>query len=261
MNTAPTLQTALFLAAATLTGQVLAQDAIPATQPDQAAQAQAPAAQPDDAAQDPATALPDMPPAASRQDVSYSIGYTIGAEMVQRGSDLDADQLVEGIKAGLGENEARLTPDQMAQSLFSFQMQMQQKHFAKAKENLDQGMAYLAQNAKQQGVTVTDSGLQYKVIKSGDGPTPTMQDVVAAHYRGTLPDGTEFDSSPEGEPVAFPVARVIPGWVEALQMMKIGDKWELTIPADLAYGEAGDPRGAIGPNQVLRFEIELVEIR
>ena len=88
-----------------------------------------------------------------------------------------------------------------------------------------------------------------------------MQDTVAANYRGTLIDGTEFDSSPEGEPVQFPVGRVIPGWIEALQLMKVGDKWELTIPSELAYGENGTPDGRIGPNQVLRFEIELVEIQ
>ncbi len=241
-----------------------AEDQAPATQPDAETQAQAATqpdatAQPDEAAQNPMQA--GLPSIASKEDISFSIGYTIGADMVQRGADIDADELVQGTRAGLGVQESRLTPDQVSQSLYSFQMQMQQQHFAKAQDNLERGLAYLKQNGQKEGVTTTDTGLQYKVIKSGDGETPTIDDTVAARYRGTLTDGTEFDSSPDQEPVAFPVGRVIPGWTEALLMMKVGDKWELTIPADLAYGEAGAPQGNIGPNEVLIFDIELVEIK
>lgn len=198
---------------------------------------------------------------AGTEDISFSIGYTIGTDMASRGVEIDADQLASGIRAGLGIEEARLTEEQISHCLFSLQMQMQQKHFAQAEANMTQGLEYLNENAAQEGVTVTESGLQYRVIESGDGASPTMQDTVAANYRGTLIDGTEFDSSPEGEPVQFPVGRVIPGWIEALQLMKVGDKWELTIPSELAYGENGTPDGRIGPNQVLRFEIELVEIQ
>jgi FKBP-type peptidyl-prolyl cis-trans isomerase FklB len=237
-----------------------AQDEKAATEPD--AQSQPAIEQVENATEDMAqdTVSATTPPVASKEDVSYSIGYTIGSEMAQRGSDLDTDQLVAGLKASLGKTEARLTPDEIAQCLFSFQMQMQQQHFAQVQVNLERGLAYLNQNAQQEGVTVTDSGLQYKVIEPGDGATPTVDDVVAARYRGTLIDGTEFDSSGE-ESVSFPVGRVIPGWKEALQLMKVGDKWELVIPAELAYGETGTPQGSIGPNEVLIFEIELVEIK
>jgi FKBP-type peptidyl-prolyl cis-trans isomerase len=201
-----------------------------------------------------------MPPVASHEDISYSIGFTIGADMVQRGADFDVDQVVEGIRAGLGQNESRLTQEQIAQSLFSFQMQMQQEMMQASQDNFLRGRAYLDENAEKEGIVVTESGLQYRVIQSGDGAIPTVNDVVAARYRGTLIDGTEFDRSPENETVSFPVGRVIPGWVEALQLMKVGDKWELTIPADLAYGERGSQQGTIGPNEVLIFEIELVAI-
>ncbi len=203
----------------------------------------------------------DALPVASKEDVSFSIGFTIGSDMGRRGVQIDADQLVEGVRAGLGLNESRLTSEQVSQSLFSFQMQMQQQQQAAARENLDRGLAYLTQNAEQEGVTVTESGLQYRVIESGEGVSPTIDDVVAARYRGTHVDGSEFDSSPGDEPVAFPLNRVIPGWTEALQLMKVGDKWELVIPSDLGYGEGGTPDGKIGPNTTLIFEIELVEIK
>ncbi|GAB4109184.1 MAG: hypothetical protein Kow00105_17650 [Phycisphaeraceae bacterium] len=203
--------------------------------------------------------LSQLPAAPTMADISYAIGFTIGSDMAQRGADLDVDQIAEGIKAGMGVEESRLNQQQLATCLITFQMQMQQRYMQEAQDNLAKGQAYLAENASKEGVNVTESGLQYKVIEEGDGPTPTLNDVVQARYRGTLIDGTEFDQSGE-EPVSFPVAQVIPGWVEALQMMKVGDKWELTIPAELAYGEQGAPGGAIGPNQVLRFEIELVGI-
>jgi len=215
--------------------------------------------QPLGAAEGPAVA--GLPPVASKEDIGFSIGYTIGSDMAKRGIDIDSEQLVQGIRAGLGLQEPRLTANQIAQSLFSFQMQMQQQHVAEAQKNLELGRDYLKQNADQEGVIVTDSGLQYKVIESGDGATPTIDDVVEARYSGRLIDGTVFDSSPGDQPVTFPVARVIPGWIEALQMMKVGDKWELTIPADLAYGEAGSPQGNIGPSEVLIFEIELAGIK
>ncbi len=124
----------------------------------------------------------------------------------------------------------------------------------------DPGEAFLAENAKKEGVKTTASGLQYKVIKSGTGATPKPTDTVKVHYHGTLIDGTVFDSSVQrGEPITFPVTGVIPGWVEALQMMKVGDKWQLFIPAKLAYGEHS-PTPAIPPNSVLIFEVELLGI-
>ena len=122
------------------------------------------------------------------------------------------------------------------------------------------GEAFLAENAKKDGVKTTASGLQYKVIKSGAGESPKLSDTVKVHYQGTLIDGTIFDSSIQrGQPISFPVGRVIPGWVEALQLMKVGDKWQLFIPANLAYGEQS-PTPAIPPNSVLIFEVELLGI-
>jgi FKBP-type peptidyl-prolyl cis-trans isomerase FklB len=124
----------------------------------------------------------------------------------------------------------------------------------------DPGTAFLAENAKKDGVITTASGLQYKVIKSGTGGSPKLTDTVKVHYQGTLIDGTVFDSSIQrGQPVSFPVGQVIPGWVEALQMMKVGDKWQLFIPARLAYGDQS-PSPAIPPNSVLIFEVELLGI-
>jgi FKBP-type peptidyl-prolyl cis-trans isomerase FklB len=263
MNLVTPLRTAILsLSILSLPLSATAEDQGSSTQPETVDQAGA-ATQPQDATETAGAAAygSDAPAEASKEDVSFSIGYTIGSDMTQRGVDIDADQFTEGIRAGLGLEEGRLTPDQVNQALYSFQMQMQQQHLADAKDSLDRGLVFLTQNAEKQGVTVTDSGLQYKVLKSGDGATPTIDDVVAARYRGALMDGTEFDSSPGDEPVPFPVARVIPGWVEALQLMKVGDKWELVVPASLAYGENGTPDGKIGPNEVLVFEIELVEIK
>ncbi len=257
----PLRMTALCLLALALPTSATAEDLAASTQPETTTQSEA--GTESEAATEPGEAAfeLDLPAVASKEDVSFSIGFTIGTDMAQSGIDIDADQLAEGMRAGFGLDQARLTPDEIAQCLFSFQMQMQQQHFASAQENLDRGLAYLSQNAEQEGVTVTESGLQYRVINSGEGPSPSIDDVVAARYRGALIDGTEFDSSPGEEPVPFPVARVIPGWIEALQLMKVGDKWELVIPANLAYGEAGNPQGKIGPNEALVFEIELVEIK
>ena len=124
----------------------------------------------------------------------------------------------------------------------------------------DPGAAFLAANAKKEGVITTASGLQYKIIKSGTGESPKLTDTVTVHYQGTLIDGTIFDSSIQrGQPVSFPVNRVIPGWTEALQLMKVGDKWQLFIPANLAYGDQS-PTPAIPPNSVLIFEVELLAI-
>ena len=125
----------------------------------------------------------------------------------------------------------------------------------------DPGTAFLARNAERDGVITTASGLQYEVLAAGDGPSPAATDLVTVHYTGTLIDGTVFDSSVErGQPAEFPANRLIPGWVEALQLMQVGDKWMLYIPSDLAYGERG-AGGAIGPNQTLIFEIELLGVR
>ena len=141
----------------------------------------------------------------------------------------------------------------------SLRAKAEEKQKATAEKNLKAGEAFIAANAKKEGVKTTASGLQYKVIKTGTGASPKLTDTVKVHYHGTLIDGTVFDSSVQrGEPVTFPVNGVIPGWTEALQLMKVGDKWQLVIPAKLAYGEDGS--GPIGPNSVLIFEVELLDI-
>jgi FKBP-type peptidyl-prolyl cis-trans isomerase FklB len=152
----------------------------------------------------------------------------------------------------------------MRETLNAFQKQTMSKMEAKQKvdgeKNVKEGEAFLAANGKKDGVKTLASGLQYKVIKTGTGKTPKATDTVKVHYHGTLTDGTVFDSSVErGEPATFPVNGVIPGWIEALQLMKEGDKWQLVIPPKLAYGERG-AGGKIGPNSVLVFDVELLSI-
>lgn len=205
-----------------------------------------------------------------KQRVSYSIGASIGGNFKRQEIDIDAKAFTAGIMDAMTGQPA-LTPTEMREVLDEFQTQMQAKMAAKEKateeqnatkapENLMKGEEYLAANAKKEGVKTTASGLQYKVLKSGTGKTPKATDTVKTHYHGTLIDGTVFDSSVErGEPISFPVNRVIAGWTEALQMMKEGDKWQLTIPSKLAYGERG-AGGKIGPNSTLIFDVELIAI-
>lgn len=191
-----------------------------------------------------------------KQRVSYSIGANIGGSFKRQEIDIDLKALTAGVTDALAGKTA-LTEAEMRDVMMAFQREMETKMLAK---ELKKGEEFLAANAKKEGVKTTPSGLQYKVLKSGSGKTPKATDTVKTHYHGTLIDGTVFDSSVErGEPVSFPVNGVIPGWTEALQMMKEGDKWQLTVPSKLAYGErgAGDK---IAPNSVLVFEVELIAI-
>jgi len=199
-----------------------------------------------------------------KDKVSYSIGLDIGKNMKANSVDIDADILLKGIKDGLEEKEGLLTEEEIAQVMQDFQQDLMAKQMAKQKEegdkNLKEGETFLEANKKKEGVKVLPSGLQYKVLKSGNGPSPKETDKVKTHYKGTLINGTEFDNSiSRGEPAVFPVNGVIKGWTEALQLMKVGDKWELYIPANLAYGEKG-AGGAIPPNATLVFEVELLGI-
>jgi len=220
--------------------------------------------------------MPELPVVAQHtlsldSGVVRTIGMSVGQRIKDDGFEVEPKLVAEAIADALGEGEKKMTMEQMAAAFQELNDQLQAHAEAQAKaaeearlaaagENKTKGEAFLAENAKKEGVKVTQSGLQYKVLEAGDGATPKATDVVKTHYRGTLIDGTEFDSSYErGEPVEFPVNGVIQGWVEALQLMKVGGKWRLYIPPDLAYGERGAGR-LIGPNQVLIFDIELLDI-
>jgi FKBP-type peptidyl-prolyl cis-trans isomerase FkpA/FKBP-type peptidyl-prolyl cis-trans isomerase FklB len=197
------------------------------------------------------------------QKFSYTIGYQIGSQAKQEGFELDVNALVaamEDLKAG---GEMQLTEDDMAGVMRDMQAKIMAERQAEAakiaEENSASGAAFLTENATKEGVTTTESGLQYKVITEGTGPKPGPTDSVTVHYRGTLTDGTEFDSSySRGQPATFGVHQVIAGWTEALQLMPEGSKWELAIPSDLAYGPGGKGP-VIGPNATLLFEVELLD--
>ena len=195
--------------------------------------------------------------------VSYALGSDIGTNLKRQDLDLDPKMLAAAIadafagKSAMDEKEVRAALDDLRKMAMS---KMETKAKADGEKNVKEGEAFLAANAKKEGVKTTASGLQYKVVKAGTGATPKASDEVKVHYHGTLIDGTVFDSSVErGEPVSFPVTGVIQGWVEALQLMKVGDKWQLTIPSKLAYGANG-AGGKIGPNAVLVFDVELLAI-
>jgi FKBP-type peptidyl-prolyl cis-trans isomerase FklB len=197
-----------------------------------------------------------------KQKTSYAVGVDIATALKRQDLDLDVKALTFGISDGLAGKPA-LTEEQQKAALMdlekSLRAKAEEKQKAAGEKNLKAGEDFLAANAKKDGVKTTASGLQYKVIKTGTGATPKPTDTVKVHYQGTLIDGTVFDSSMQrGEPATFPVRGVISGWTEALQLMKVGDKWQLFIPTKLAYGEDGS--GPIGPNSALIFEIELLGI-
>ena len=206
-----------------------------------------------------------VPPVESDMDkVSYSIGYDIGRSIQAESIEgLDLAVLYRGMKDAQS-GEGILTDDEMMEALMQFQqdmmMRQQEEADAAGAANIQQGQEFLAENAERDGVRVTESGLQYRVIEEGSGARPTAESQVTVHYRGTLVDGTEFDSShSRGEPASFGVGQVIPGWTEGLQLMREGATFELVIPSNLGYGERGT-QGLIGPNAVLIFEVELLEV-
>lgn len=199
-----------------------------------------------------------------QEKLGYAIGMNIGMNMKQQQLEVDPEQLAAGLLASLKGDETVLSTEEMAQILTEFQQKKQMEQMAamaaEAAKNEKLAQQYLENNAKQDGVVTLESGLQYKVLVEGNGATPTAESTVQVHYRGTLVDGTEFDSSYQrGEPVSFPVNGVIPGWTEALQLMKEGDKWQLVIPPQLAYAEQGAPP-VIPPNSALVFEVELLKV-
>jgi FKBP-type peptidyl-prolyl cis-trans isomerase FklB len=195
-------------------------------------------------------------------DVSYSIGVDIGGNLKRNNVEANLDELLAGIKASIAGGDLRMTETEMRDLMMAFQTKMREDRVKldaeAADKNLKDAEAFLADNAKKDGVKTTDSGLQYEVITEGTGPQPLPSDKVKAIYKGTLADGTVFDDS-RGEPREFPLNRVVKGWQEALPMMKTGGKWKLYVPPALGYGERR--QGAvIEPNSLLVFEIELVEI-
>jgi FKBP-type peptidyl-prolyl cis-trans isomerase FklB len=198
-----------------------------------------------------------------RQKSSYAVGLDIGGGFKRQEIDIDANALAAGVadalagKPALNEAELRAALEELRAQIMG---KIAERQRAVGEKNLKDGEAFLAANAKKEGVKTTASGLQYKVLKSGTGKTPKATDTVKTHYHGTLIDGSVFDSSVErGEPVTFPVNGVIPGWQEALQLMKVGDKWQLYVPSKLAYRDQGaGPK--IGPNATLIFDVELLGI-
>ncbi len=256
-----------------LVGNAMAQQN-PASNPQPAPAAKAPAA-PAAKAQTATTAKTHAAPAKSpsvlvlktpKDKNSYAIGMNLGKGLHRDAVDIDPSILLRGLKDGLAGGKTLLTDDEARAAMMALQSDLRQKQQAKMQQagatNLKEGQDFLAANKTKEGVVTLPSGLQYKILKEGTGPKPTADDSVVSNYRGTLLDGTEFDSTAKhgGQPATFGVGQVIKGWTEALELMPVGSKWQLFIPSDLAYGARG--AGAnIGPNATLIFEVELLSIQ
>ncbi len=200
-----------------------------------------------------------------KDKISYSMGVDIGKRLKQQSIDFDPDLFAKGLKDVYSGGEVLLTDQEIKETLTAFQKTLIAKQAEARKhmgeKNKQEGDAFLTENKQKEGVTTLPSGLQYTVIEAGTGKTPKATDTVVTNYRGTLINGTEFDSSyKRGKPATFPVNGVIKGWTEALQLMKEGAKWKLFIPSDLAYGERG-AGNTIGPNATLIFDIELISVK
>lgn len=223
-----------------------------------------------------ATAVEEVAPAAAsssddvalettEQRLSYGIAYSLGQRIAADGVPLDGDAFAAGIRDVLEGKEPRLNQEEMSAEMMAYQQKtaadQQANQAVEGEANMAAAVAFLEANAAREGVMVTESGLQYEIVKAGEGAKPAAGDQVEVHYRGTLIDGTPFDSSYDrGEPVTFGVTQVIPGWTEALQMMSVGSTWKLAIPSGLAYGPGGAGNGLIGPNAALLFDVELLSI-
>jgi FKBP-type peptidyl-prolyl cis-trans isomerase FklB len=201
----------------------------------------------------------------AKDKTSYAVGLNIGNSMRKDGVDIDPSILARGLKDALAGGKTLLTDEEAKTAMVALQNDLRKKQEAKLQQvgetNKQEGEAFLAANKTQDAVVTLPSGLQYKVLKEGTGPKPSASDSVVCHYRGTLLNNTEFDSSyKRGQPATFPVGGVIKGWTEALQLMPVGSKWQLFVPSELAYGARG--AGAnIGPNATLVFEVELLSIQ
>jgi FKBP-type peptidyl-prolyl cis-trans isomerase len=280
-----TVAITLFAAGMMLFGNARAQQT-PASNPQQTPAAKAPqspaakapqtpAAKPPAAKTGQAPAAAGKAPAAKSQSaltlttpkdkVSYAIGLSIGKSLHKDSVDVDPNVLVQGVKDALAGGKPLLTDDEAKAAMTALQNDVRKNREAEMQlagdANKKEGEAYLAANKTKEGVITLPSGLQYKILKEGTGPKPSATDSVVCNYRGTLINGTEFDSSyKRGQPATFPVGQVIHGWTEALQLMPVGSKWQLFIPSEMAYGPRG-PSPDIGPNATLIFEVELLSIQ
>lgn len=200
-----------------------------------------------------------------KQKASYGIGCDIGKNFKQEFPDVDVEAMVLGFRHAISGAKLAIDEKELTQVMTEFQKEMMSRRAERmaveGEKNKKEGEAFLAENQKKEGVVTMPSGLQYKIIKAGTGPKPKKENTVKCHYRGTLLDGKEFDSSyKRGEPMEYPVGNFIPGWIEALQLMPVGSRWELYVPANLAYGDRGNG-GDIGPGALLIFELELIAIK
>ncbi len=196
---------------------------------------------------------------------SYALGMNLGASLHKQSVDVDPNMVAQGLRAALAGGKTLLTQEEAQAALMEVQNELRKKQQEKmqvaGEANKKEGEAFLAANKAKEGIVTLPSGLEYKILKEGNGPKPTASDSVVCNYRGTLINGTEFDSSyKRGQPATFPVNGVIKGWTEALQLMPVGSKWQLFVPSSLAYAERG-AGGDIGPNATLIFEVELLSIQ
>ncbi|MBE7373807.1 FKBP-type peptidyl-prolyl cis-trans isomerase [Pseudomonas lopnurensis] len=196
------------------------------------------------------------------QKASYGIGLNMGKSLAQEGmDDLDSKAVAQGIEDAIGNQEQKLTDEELMEAFAFLQTRAEERMAEMNAKAVESGKKFLEENAKREGVTTTESGLQYEVVKAAEGRQPTENDVVTVHYEGSLTDGTVFDSSiKRGSPIDLPVGGVIPGWVEGLQLMHVGEKFKLYIPSELAYGEQS-PSPLIPANSVLVFDLELLDIK
>ena len=204
----------------------------------------------------------DKPPQLKdlKDKASYAIGLNVGFNMKRQNVDVNQDAFIAGMKDAMSNRKPLLTEQEVRETMIAFEKDLQDKKAQLAQKNAGEAQKFMSDNKSKDGVKTTASGLQYKMVKDGSGAQPKSTDTVTVNYRGTLTDGTEFDSSyKRGQPATFPVSGVIKGWTEALQMMKVGSKYQLFIPPDLAYGASG--QGSIPPNAVLIFEVELMDTK